>query len=98
MLWKKKVEMVMVCNWYSHIVRVFITDRFYREAKRVARNERNGRFCRSRTKGEILSVCARYPLRLVFSVVILPWSSDTDQPSAMKEEEQKGETEAGRVS
>lgn len=33
--------MVMVCNWYSHIVRVFIADRFYREAKRVARNERD---------------------------------------------------------
>jgi len=88
----------MVCKWYSHIVRVFIADRFYHEAKQVARNKRNERFCRSRTKGEILSVCACCPLRLVFSVVILPWSSDTDQPSAMEEEEQKGETEAGRVS
>lgn len=35
--------MVMVCNWYSHIVRVFIADRFYREAKRVARATRETR-------------------------------------------------------
>jgi len=67
----------MVQSRYSHIVRVFIADRFYREAKQLVRDERNEKFCRLRTNREILSVCARCPLRLVFSVAILPWSSDT---------------------
>lgn len=84
----------MVQSRYSHIVRVFIADRFYREAKQLARDERNEKFCRLRTNREILSVCARCPLRLVFSVAILPWSSDTRWRSSERGRRRKQEESA----
>lgn len=88
----------MVQSRYSHIVRVFIADRFYREAKQLVRDERNEKFCRLRTNREILSVCARCPLRLVFSVAILPWSSDTRWRSSergrRRKQEESGATRA----
>lgn len=90
----------MVQSRYSHIVGVFIADRFYREAQQLVRDEGNEKFCRLRTNREILSVCARCPLRLVFSVAILPWSSDTGWRSSergrRRKQEESGEHEGGK--